>query len=170
VSAAKQLAIGEIGSTSITMSPATVALTAIESGRFRVLPRRRELLADNLPVELGGRAFDLLMALIDARGAVVSKDTLMERVWPGRIVEENNLLIQMSLLRKALAPDGRLIRTVAGQGYQFTGEIRTDPALPDAPMTVRPPEPVPAPRPSTNLPETFSALIGRDAEQDKILL
>jgi predicted ATPase/DNA-binding winged helix-turn-helix (wHTH) protein len=151
------------------MNPATVALMAIEFGRFRVLPRRRELLVDNRRVELGGRAFDLMMALIEARGAVVSKQTLIERVWPGRAVEGNNLLIQMSVLRKALAADSRLIRTVAGQGYQFIGQIRTDPARPEAPMVVRPPELVPAPRPPTNLPETFSELIGRDAERDKIL-
>jgi DNA-binding winged helix-turn-helix (wHTH) protein len=56
------------------MNPVTVAPTAIEFGRFRILPRRRELFADNRPVELGGRAFDLLMTLIEARGAVVSRD------------------------------------------------------------------------------------------------
>jgi DNA-binding winged helix-turn-helix (wHTH) protein len=53
-------------------------------GRFQVLPDRRELLADGRPVKLGGRAFDVLMALIEARGAVVSKEALMARVWPGR--------------------------------------------------------------------------------------
>ena len=56
-------------------------------GRFQVLPGRRELLADGRPVKLGGRAFDVLMALIEARGAVVRKDALMARVWPGRIIE-----------------------------------------------------------------------------------
>jgi DNA-binding winged helix-turn-helix (wHTH) protein len=54
----------------------------IEVGRFSVLPHRRELLADGRPVKLGGRAFDVLMALIEARGAVVSKDALMNRVGP----------------------------------------------------------------------------------------
>ena len=75
--------------------------TAIAFGRFRVLPHRRELLADSQPVELGGRAFDVLTTLIEARGAVVSKETLMERAWPGRIVDENNLPAQITALRKA---------------------------------------------------------------------
>ena len=107
------------------MDPASVAPAAIEFGRFRVLPHRRELLADGRPMELGGRAFDVLMALIEARGAVVSKDELMERVWPDRIVEENNLQAQISALRRAFGADRDLIRTVSGRGYQFTGEIRT---------------------------------------------
>ena len=68
-------------------------------GRFRVLPERRELLADDRPIKLVGRAFDLLMALIEARGTVVSKDALMARVWPGRIIEENSLAAQIAALR-----------------------------------------------------------------------
>jgi DNA-binding winged helix-turn-helix (wHTH) protein len=56
--------------------------TAVEFGRFRILPHRRELLADSQPVELGGRAFDVLMLLIEARGAVVRKEILMRHVWP----------------------------------------------------------------------------------------
>ena len=81
-------------------------------------------LSDGVPIELGGRAFDVLMALIEAGGAVLSKDELMSRVWPGRVVEENNLQVQIAALRKALAGDRDLVRTVAGRGYQFTGEIR----------------------------------------------
>ncbi len=93
-------------------------------GWFRVLPRRREMIADGKPIKLGGRAFDILMALIEARGAVVSKNALMARVWPGRIVEENNLQSQISALRTVLVSDRDLIRTVSGRGYQFIGEIR----------------------------------------------
>jgi predicted ATPase/DNA-binding winged helix-turn-helix (wHTH) protein len=152
------------------MSPATVVPTAIEFGRFRVLPHRRELLADNLPVELGARAFDVLMALIEARGHVVSKDELMERVWPGRIVEENNLAIQVLALRKAFAADRGLISTVFGRGYRFTGEIRTVSASPDGEKTAGTPEAAPLPsRPPTNLPELVSELIGRDNELAEIL-
>src|SRR5882672_12153820 len=73
-------------------------------------------------VELGGRAFDTLIALIDARGKVLGKDELMSRVWPDRVVEENNLPAQISVLRKVFGTDRHLIRTVAGRGYQFTGE------------------------------------------------
>src|ERR1700730_9429106 len=107
------------------MEPIPSALTTIEFGRFSVLPHRRELLAEGRPLELGGRAFDVLMALIEASGAVVSKNKLMERVWPDRIVEEHNLQAQISALRRAFAADRDLIRTIAGRGYQFTGLVRT---------------------------------------------
>src|SRR5213594_1944873 len=115
----------------------------IEFGRFTVISHRRELLADGRPIELGGRAFDTLMVLINARGTVLGKDELMSRVWPDRIVEENNLPAQISVLRKAFGADRDLIRTVAGRGYQFTGEIRATAATGAGP---------PPPR-TTNLPE-----------------
>jgi DNA-binding winged helix-turn-helix (wHTH) protein len=99
------------------MDPVSETPAAIEFGRFSVLPQRRELLAEGRPLELGGRAFDVLMALIQASGAVVSKDALIERVWPDRIVEENSLQAQISALRRAFAADRALIRTVAGRGY-----------------------------------------------------
>src|SRR5260370_22226124 len=123
----------------------------IEFGRFKVVRHRRELLADGRPVDLGRRAFDTLIALIDARGTVLGKDELMSRVWPDRVVEENNLAAQISVLRKVLGRD--LVRTVAGRGYQFTGEIRVA-AVRDA---------GPPPSRVTNLPEAVSELIGREA-------
>jgi DNA-binding winged helix-turn-helix (wHTH) protein len=73
------------------MEPIPSTAAAIEFGRFRILPHRREILAEGRALDLGGRAFDVLMALIEASGAVVSKDALMNRVWPDRIVEENSL-------------------------------------------------------------------------------
>src|SRR5262249_8108890 len=105
------------------MGPVSEVSASFEFGRFRVLPQRREVLADGQPMELGGRAFDVLVALIEANGAVVSKDELMRRVWPGRIVEDNNLHAQVKALRKAFS-DRELIRTVVGRGYQFKREIR----------------------------------------------
>src|ERR1700760_4952839 len=105
------------------MDPAQ-PLAAIEFGRFQVLPHRREVLAEGRPLEVGGRAFDVLMALIEASGEVVSKDALMNRVWPDRIVEGNNLQAQISALRRAFGADRDLIRTIAGRGYQFAGEVR----------------------------------------------
>src|ERR1700736_6963545 len=111
------------------MDPAP-APAAIEFGRFSVLPHRRELLVEGRPLDLGGRAFDVLMALIEVSGAVVGKDALMNRVWPNRVVEENSLQAQIAALRRALGADRDLIRTVAGRGYQFTGDIRTVSASP----------------------------------------
>src|SRR5260370_33858970 len=107
-----------------TMDPAH-ASAAIEFGRFSVLPHRRELLADGRPLDLGGRAFDVLMVLIEASGAVVSKDALMNRVWPDRIIEENSLQHQISTLRRVFAADRDLIRTIPGRGDQSTGENRS---------------------------------------------
>ena len=68
------------------------ALGAVEFGRFRLLPHRRELRADGVAVELGSRAFDVLMVLTEARGALVTKDEIMARVWPDTVVEENKWL------------------------------------------------------------------------------
>jgi TolB-like protein/Tfp pilus assembly protein PilF len=104
------------------VDPVSEAPASVEFGRFRILPHRREVFADGRPIELGGRAFDVLLALIEANGAVVGKDELISRVWPGRIIEEDNLRAQIRALRTALA-DRDLIRTVAGRGYQFTGEV-----------------------------------------------
>ena len=117
----------------------------VEFGRFRLLPRRRELLVDGRPIPLGGRSFDVLMALVEGQGAVVSKDALMNRVWPNRIVEENNLQAHISALRNAFGADRNLIRTISGRGYQFTGEIRTVAASPDTQAVTRTAVQAPAP-------------------------
>jgi hypothetical protein len=87
------------------------AEAAIEFGRFRVLFRRRQLLADGVPVELGTRAFDLLLVLLGADGALVTKEELLNRVWPGIVVSQENLKVQISALRKALGANRNLIRT-----------------------------------------------------------
>jgi len=150
------------------MDPASEPTASVAFGRFRVLPHRRELLADGRPIKLGGRAFDVLMALIEARGAVVGKDALMARVWPDRLVEENSLQAQISALRAAFAAERELIRTVPGRGYQFTGEIQILPANPDERDRAAAAEPKSA-LPPTNLPEPISELIGRDDELREIL-
>src|SRR6516162_9945170 len=100
----------------------------IEFGHFSIFPHRRQLFAEGRPITLGDRAFDVLMTLIEASGEVVSKDELLNQVWQGRIVEENRLAGEISALRKALGADRGLIRTVAGRGYQFIGEIRARPS------------------------------------------
>jgi len=135
------------------MSQVPDTQAVIEIGRLRVLPHRRELLYDGAPIDLGGRAFDVLMALIEAKGTIVSKDELITRVWPGRVIEENSLEAQISALRKGLGPGRNLIRTVTGRGYQFAGEIRMTGVTPTT-LTRSP----------SNLPEPVSELIGRDVE------
>ena len=123
----------EDAATIAAVDPVSEAPASVEFGRFRILPHRREVLADGRPIELGGRAFDVLMALIEANGAVVGKDELISRAWPGRIIEEGNLRAQIRALRTALA-DPDLIRTVAGRGYQFTAEVRSGLGGGQAPM------------------------------------
>jgi DNA-binding response OmpR family regulator len=77
----------------------------LEFGRLRVLLRERQLLADGAPVELGTRAFDLLLVLLEADGSLVTKEELLRQVWPGIVVSEENLKVQVSALRKALGAD-----------------------------------------------------------------
>jgi TolB-like protein len=88
------------------------------AGGFEVRPAERRVLANGVPVALGARAFDLLLALIEHRERVVGKDELLARVWPGVVVEENNLTVQISSLRKVLG--NAAITTVPGRGYRFT--------------------------------------------------
>jgi predicted ATPase len=110
----------------------------------------------------------VLMALIEARGALIGKDALMARVWSDRIVEENNLQAQISALRAAFGAERKLIRTVPRRGYQFTGEIRILQADERAGAGEAAAEPQSA-LPPTNLPEPISELIGRDDELREIL-
>src|ERR1700736_2116371 len=97
----------------------------LEFGRFRVLLRQRQLLADGVPIELGTRAFDLLLVLLEADGSLVTKEELLSRVWPGIVVADENLKVQISALRKALGEDRDFIRTEFGRGYRFTAAVRS---------------------------------------------
>jgi DNA-binding winged helix-turn-helix (wHTH) protein len=107
------------------MSSPAAADAMLEFGRFRILLRRRQLVADGMPIELGTRAFDLLLVLLEADGSLVTKEELMSRVWPGIVVAEENLKVQISLLRKALGEDRDFIRTEFGRGYRFTAAVRS---------------------------------------------
>src|SRR5689334_21475569 len=86
-------------------SSQAVGDATLEFGRFRVLLRERQLVAESGPIELGTRALDLLLVLLEADGSLVTKDELMSRVWPGIVVAEENLKVQISALRKALGQD-----------------------------------------------------------------
>src|SRR5215510_12784479 len=117
----------------------------VKFGRFRFDLRERQLACDGVPVRLGGRARDILSVLAAARGDIVTKDELLEQVWPGVVVEEHNLQVQISALRKVLDRDtsGRsYLVTAPGRGYRLIGLIdpaQQGPALPDKPsMAVLP--------------------------------
>src|SRR3982750_4170126 len=129
-------------------------------GRFEVQPEQRRLLVDGTPAPVGGRAFDLLQALAERPGQLVGKDALMGLVWPGLVVQENNLAAQVSALRKVLGGD--VIATIPGRGYRFVAPARPST---EAVATARPSPPaaddgsaasVPALR--TNLPVELPAL------------
>src|SRR5262245_11481800 len=121
--------------------------------RFELLLSRRELRADGMPVALGSRAFDILALLVAARGALVTKDQIIGAIWPGLVVEESNIQVQISALRKALGTSRDLIQTVSGRGYRFVASP-PDAELADAARAAAVPE--------TNLPAATAALIGRD--------
>lgn len=91
----------------------------MELGRFELDLGMRRLLRDGEAVRVGSRAFDILAAIAAAGGRLVTRDELMKTVWPGSIVEEGNIDVNLSALRKALGPDRDLIITVPGRGYQL---------------------------------------------------
>ena len=99
-------------------------MDCIEFGQFSLQLRPPGLFRHGAPVKLGGRALDILCVLAVARGETVSKNQLLDRVWPGLAVEENNLAVHISALRRELADgmDGQsLLVTVPGRGYRLIG-------------------------------------------------
>lgn len=101
-------------------------------GRFALYPARKLLVRGETPVPLGGRAFDLLVALIARAGEVVSHHELVAAVWPHSVVEENGLRVHVSALRKALGenPSEQYILTVPGRGYRFVKTVAAGPLTP----------------------------------------
>ncbi|WP_434772523.1 response regulator [Pseudomonas entomophila] len=97
----------------------------IRLGNATVSLERREVFLDDRPVRIGGRAFDILAVLIRAQGRIVAKDELINQVWPDTVVEENNLQVQISSLRKAFFPQA-LIHTVPRRGYRLSADIELD--------------------------------------------
>jgi Tol biopolymer transport system component/DNA-binding winged helix-turn-helix (wHTH) protein len=98
-----------------------------EFDEFHLEPDQRKLLRAGQIVPLHGKAFEMLLVLIRNRGRLLTKDELFELVWPDQIVEESNLTVNMSAIRRALgerASHPRYIATISGQGYRFTGEVR----------------------------------------------
>lgn len=96
--------------------------------RFEVRPAERLLLVEGAPAAIGARAFDVLLCLLAHRDRVATKSEMLETVWPGMVVEENNLSVQVSALRKLLGP--KAITTIPGRGYRFSLEVRQEGAQP----------------------------------------
>jgi len=118
-------------------------------GRFELQPTERRLWEANRAIALEPRAFDLLVALVERGGRLATKDELFESIWPGRIVEDGNLHVQVSALRKVLGADA--IATVLGRGYRFTTPVEQlgrDVGRPSEPRH--------------NLPQQLASFVGRD--------
>lgn len=127
--------------------------------RYTLDPARRRLSMDDGSVALTGRAFDLLVALVERRGEVVSRHALMELVWPDVVVEESNLHVQIGAVRRAI---GRAaIATVPGRGYAFALDVAIDGGVVRADGA---PARAPADPLAGNLPSAPSRLFGRDAD------
>src|SRR6476660_4388076 len=93
-----------------------------EFGPFRLIPEERQLLRDNQPVPLTPKSFDLLVVLVENSGHLIEKGELMKRVWPNSFVEEANLSVNISALRRALGEDPhehQFVETVPRRGYRF---------------------------------------------------
>ena len=113
----------------------------ISFGRFRLDLAQRELRRDKRLVRLGSRALDILCVLASAGGKVVSKDELMVQVWAGVVVEEHNIQVHISALRRAFEEDGdgeSWIVTVPGRGYRFLGSPGGPAAAKSAPASSLP--------------------------------
>src|SRR5215469_16486865 len=145
---------------------ASSTMPCFSFGPFRFFPARQLLLEGETPVRLGSRALDILAALVERPGELVSKDEFVARVWPNTIVEESNLKVNVAALRSALG-EGRLgrryIATVSGRGYRFV-----------APVGLSQPGSLPAlrstaPRHSHNLPVSLTRTIGRADAIDELL-
>src|SRR5436309_3214420 len=97
-----------------------------EFDNFRLDTGERQLLHDGQPITLPSKAFDLLLALVENSGRLVEKEEIYNRVWGDQVVEESNLTVQISAIRKALGErtqNPRYIVTVPGYGYRFVGDV-----------------------------------------------
>ena len=113
----------------MTASPQTTTVYRFPNWELR--PLERALLVNGVRAKIGSRAFDVLLALAERQGRVVSKKELIDTAWPDLIVEENNLSVQISTLRKLLGLGA--IANIAGQGYQLVAAEASEATTADSP-------------------------------------
>lgn len=140
--------------------------TMIQIGRLDVLLEYREVRLNGQPLHVGCRAYDILEILIEADGGVVSKDEIMGRVWPDTVVEENNLQVHISALRKMLGDDRDLIRTVPGRGYRLLATLSLDERAPEGHVSKNGPR---GAKGNAVFPRSAVPLIGRDHAVGEIM-
>jgi TolB-like protein/DNA-binding winged helix-turn-helix (wHTH) protein/Tfp pilus assembly protein PilF len=98
-----------------------------EFGPYRLIPSERQLLRENQPVPLTSKTFDLLVVLVENSGHLIGKEELLQRIWPDSFVEEANLSVKMTGLRRALGEgpdDHRYVETVPRHGYRFVADVK----------------------------------------------
>ena len=138
--------------------PTSASASTLRFGPFRVLRSRRILLEGDRQVRLSSRAFDVLLALIDRAGEVVDKRDLIAAVWPNTVVEETNLRVHITTLRRALGDqeaDGHYIVNVPGRGYSFAGTLIREP---DEPASTQ----LPVRERGSALPASLTRMVGRE--------
>jgi DNA-binding winged helix-turn-helix (wHTH) protein len=111
------------------MEPSTHASAGdtLTFGRFRLIPARQLLLRDDVPVQIGSRALDILTILARRSGELIAKHELIAAVWPDTFVDESNLKVHVCLLRRALGDTQKhptYIATIAGRGYRFVALVQ----------------------------------------------
>ncbi|KVF53921.1 MULTISPECIES: ATP-binding protein [Burkholderia] len=142
----------------------------IQIGTLSVDFEQRDIRRHGASLRIGARALDILEVLHRASGSVVSKDDIMDAVWPGLIVEENRLQVHVATLRKALGASRDLIKTVPGRGYLLVASASPGPDLvpaAEAPAVAVPP--AVAPLPDACASSLLAPLVGRDAEIAQIV-
>jgi predicted ATPase/DNA-binding winged helix-turn-helix (wHTH) protein len=138
----------------------------IQIGRLSVQLATRQVYLEGNRVQIGSRAFDILELLIGANGDLVKKEDLLNRVWPESFVEENNIQVQISALRRLLGDDRELIKTVPGRGYRLDVQaVVADSDKVSNASDERGCGDVAVP---TNLPASTSVLIGREEAIDDV--
>jgi predicted ATPase/DNA-binding winged helix-turn-helix (wHTH) protein len=142
-----------VASSSMPPAHSPASSGEVRFGRFQLQISERRLLMDGKPVPLQPRALDLLTALAERPGQLMRRQTLLDRVWADRVVEEGNLNVQINALRRRLGSE--VIATVPGYGYRF---------VPDKAANARPAMPAALADPGTHLPAVMPRLIGRSRE------
>lgn len=150
---------------------AKTSVGVIVFGGFELNLTERRLLSGGQALTLGARAYDVLRTLVERRDRVVSRQELLDEVWPGLVVEENNLSVQIGTLRRLLGVSA--IATIPGRGYQFT--MTVDGAAGDGhagppPVAASLPARGDDPRLRWNLPAAVTPLLGREGELQQLLL
>jgi predicted ATPase/DNA-binding winged helix-turn-helix (wHTH) protein len=135
---------------------------------FEVDLVRRELRMNGAPVPVGGRAFRIIEALVLSPGQLVTKDELMDHVWPDTFVNENTLQVHISAVRKAIGAHRSLLKTESGRGYRLLGDWTALPSQ-SQPITAVPERQGPSERQATtNLPVAAAGLIGRSQDAERL--